>query len=291
MNNNALVSVVIPCYNHQDFIQDAIQSVIDQSYQNIELIIIDDGSKDDSVAKIEQMVEVCEQRFTRFEFRYRPNKGLSATLNEAIEWCQGKYFAGLASDDIILPNKTEVQVKYLEQYSKVVAVFGGIQLIDENNKKLARRVKDARAYEFKEIIMHKFELPAPTQMIRLEILKQVGGYDPNIAVEDWYMWLKLSEIGELYYLDQVFALYRQHDHNFSKGTEKMLQARDEVVKCFQHSQYYEKAFRKIKWLNTRVYYYNSKDEKLKWLLKLYSIWPTKTANMLINEVIKKVKNK
>ncbi|EPK1752121.1 glycosyltransferase family 2 protein, partial [Acinetobacter baumannii] len=93
-----LVSIVIPCYNHVDYVQDCIQSIIDQTYQNIELIIIDDGSKDESVLKINEMLKKCENRFSRFEFRHRPNKGLSATLNEALEWCQGEYFATLASD-------------------------------------------------------------------------------------------------------------------------------------------------------------------------------------------------
>ena len=74
-DNQLLVSVVIPCYNHEKFIQDCIQSVIDQTYQNIELIIIDDGSKDSSVEIIEKMLPACEQRFVRFEFRNRPNKG------------------------------------------------------------------------------------------------------------------------------------------------------------------------------------------------------------------------
>lgn len=78
-SNQPLVSVVIPCYNHESFVQDSIQSVIDQPYQNIELIIIDDGSKDGSVEKIQEMIPACQERFVRFEFQYRPNKGLSAT--------------------------------------------------------------------------------------------------------------------------------------------------------------------------------------------------------------------
>ena len=97
-SNQPLVSVVIPCYNHESFVQDSIQSVIDQTYQNIELIIIDDGSKDGSVEKIKEMIPACQERFIRFEFRHRPNKGLSATLNEALEWCEGEFFSPLASD-------------------------------------------------------------------------------------------------------------------------------------------------------------------------------------------------
>ncbi|MGA6331370.1 glycosyltransferase family 2 protein, partial [Acinetobacter baumannii] len=108
LNKQPLVSIVIPCYNHANFVQDCIQSVIAQTYQNIELIIIDDGSKDGSVEKIQEFIGECEKRFVRFEFRNRPNKGLSATLNEALEWCQGEYFSAIASDDMMLNDKIEI---------------------------------------------------------------------------------------------------------------------------------------------------------------------------------------
>ena len=215
-----LVSVVIPCYNHEDFVQASIQSVINQTYENIELIIIDDGSKDGSIAKIEEMTKLCEQRFVNFEFRSRPNKGLSATLNEAIEWCQGEYYSGIASDDVILSHKLKVQVEFLNSHHNVLAVFGGVQHIDENDKIIATSLSKSRYYDFKRIIMHKFDLPAVTQLIRLQALKETGGYDSSIILEDWYMWLKLTKHGSIYYMSEIFALYRQHDNNISKDSEK-----------------------------------------------------------------------
>ena len=112
-SNQPLVSVVIPCYNHENFVQDSIQSVINQTYQNIELIIIDDGSKDGSVEKIQEMIPACQERFVRFEFRYRPNKGLSATLNEALEWCEGDFVSFLSSDDYYHKDKIFFQANYL----------------------------------------------------------------------------------------------------------------------------------------------------------------------------------
>lgn len=129
-----LVSVVIPCYNHERYVQDCILSVINQSYTNIEVIIIDDGSNDSSVIKIKEMVERCEDRFVNFEFRHRPNVGLSSTLNEALEWCKGDYFCTLASDDQILEDKISYQVDYLNNHSNTVAIFGNVNLIDNDNK-------------------------------------------------------------------------------------------------------------------------------------------------------------
>lgn len=286
--SKTLVSVVIPCYNHEDFVQASIQSVINQTYENIELIIIDDGSKDGSIAKIEEMTKLCEQRFVNFEFRSRPNKGLSATLNEAIEWCQGEYYSGIASDDVILSHKLKVQVEFLNSHHNVLAVFGGVQHIDENDKIIATSLSKSRYYDFKRIIMHKFDLPAVTQLIRLQALKETGGYDSSIILEDWYMWLKLTKHGSIYYMSEIFALYRQHDNNISKDSEKMKQGRLDVLSFFKDSKYYNKALTNIKWLNTKKQYEESSN-KIKYSLRLFSIKPFKTANYFFKKFVKIIK--
>lgn len=268
-SNQPLVSVVIPCYNHERFVQDSIQSVIDQTYQNIELIIIDDGSKDGSVDKIQEMIPTCQERFIRFEFRHRSNKGLSATLNEALDWCKGVYYSAIASDDMMLPEKTKLQVDFLDANKNISAVFGGIKLIDNNNITISERVRESKQYSFKDIILHQHDLPAPTQMIRLSALKKVGGYDSDVLIEDWYMWLRLSSYSDLYYMDHLLCLYRQHETNISKNLEKMHSGRFDVLSCFKDSIYYEEAYRKIKWLNSLERIAFNKKSKL---LKYFSIF-------------------
>lgn len=281
-SSQPLVSVVIPCYNHEKFVQDSIQSVIDQTYENIELIIIDDGSKDNSVVKIEEMIDLCEKRFTRFDFRSRPNKGLSSTLNEALEWCEGKYFSPIASDDQMLNYKTSMQVKYLENNSSFVAVFGGVQLIDEDNKKLEKLVSKARSYTFKDIIMHKHDLLAPTQMIRKETIKEVGGYDSNLFIEDWYMWLLLSEEGNIFSMNEIFALYRQHDNNISKNLAKMHEGRLKVLESFRNHPLYEEALININWYNEVEWF--SKDKDFKGFLTIFRKNPKKTMILIIESL-------
>lgn len=243
-----LVSIVIPCYNHENFVQDCIQSVIDQTYENIELIIIDDGSSDGSVAKIQEMMHLCEKRFKKIEFRYRLNKGLSSTLNEAIDWCQGAYYSAIASDDMIVENKIEIQVNYLNDNLNCVAVFGGILDIDTQGVQLGSRIRKISSYKFDQIFMLEHELPAPTQMIRLEALKKVDGYNSDIEIEDWYMWLKLAEYGELNYLPIAFAKYRSHDNNTSKQVEKMYIGRKQVLSLYKNYDLFEKCNIKIEWL-------------------------------------------
>ena len=242
-----LVSVVIPCYNHEHFIKDSIQSVIDQTYKNIELIIIDDGSQDNSVMKIQEMIDSCEQRFKRFEFRSRPNIGLSSTLNEGLEWCQGKYYSAQASDDQILKDKTSIQVEYLEKNNEICAVMGGVNWINSDNAIVSKRPLINREYSFEEIFLLKQDLNVCTQMARLESIKNVGGYKDGFLVEDWYMWLKLAEKGRIATIPEYFVNYRVHSNNtINNGNviyTGLMQAANEYTK---HPLYF-KATKNIIW--------------------------------------------
>ena len=279
-SSQPLVSVVIPCYNHEQFVKDSIQSVIDQTYNNIELIIIDDGSKDSSIEKIEEMIELCKKRFNRFEFRSRANIGLSATLNEALEWCKGKYFSAIASDDIFLPNKIELQINYMEKNNKILAVFGGVIHIDQDNKEISRKVGTNKFYDFEDIIMHNHQISTPTAMLKIEALRRIGGYDNSLFIEDWYMWLKISEHGSIFAMEDILALYRQHINNSSKKFSKMHSGRLEVLKRFEHSAYYEKAVKNIVWINIHEEFMVNK--KIKGFLRLFFLNPKKTVSMTIN---------
>ncbi len=240
-NNLPLVSVVVPCYNHEKYVKETIESIINQTYKNIELIVIDDGSKDNSVEIIKEMIPACEKRFTRFEFRNRPNKGLCATLNEALEWCEGKYFSGIASDDIIRTYKTEEQVKYLEKNQDTIGVFGAVKVLYKNGYE-KEIIKKRNSYNFDDIFLHKHNLPAPTSLLRLENVKSVGGYREDFIIEDWAMWLDLTENGgKLDYLNKVFASYRRHDGNLSGQFEKMYEGRMQIIELFKDKKNYKQA--------------------------------------------------
>lgn len=215
-----LVTIAIPCYNHAVFVQDSIRSVINQTYKNIELIIIDDGSTDQSVNKIKEILIECEQRFTRFEFRDRPNKGLCNTLNEALEWAQGDYFCVIASDDQMLPEKTSLQISSFK--SDTVGVFGGVNIINNKNEILSSRVREYSETGFEDILLNKHDLPASSQMFKTDILRQVGGYNPNVKVEDWDLLLRMSKLNKkMVYIPQLLINYRKHDSNISSDNTFM----------------------------------------------------------------------
>lgn len=240
-----LVTVVIPCYNHEHFVQKTIQSVIDQSYKNIELIIIDDGSKDDSVTKIEEMLSSCKQRFKRFEFRYRPNKGLSNTLNEALNWSKGDFFSPIASDDIMLPNKISSQVSYLNNDNDCIGVFGNVEIIGGKDivQSLVPKKKKIKKYKFNDIYLHRHNLPAPTQLLKADFLKMIGGYNAEVLIEDWYIYLLMTNNNNFHLanINEVVCCYRRHLNNTSSNTDSMHNGRLSVLELFPNEKYYEKA--------------------------------------------------
>ncbi len=294
-NSEPLVSIVIPCYNHEQFVQDSIQSVIDQDYENIELIIIDDGSQDDSVIKIQEIIESCKERFVRFEFRSRSNVGLSATLNEATKWCEGKYYSAIASDDVMLNDKTKVQVDFLEDNIDFVGVFGNAQEINERNEYLSNVSVKNKIFTFEKILLHEESLLAPTQMLRFKTLIKSGGYNNNMTLEDWYMWLNISRHGDIYSLDKTLCLYRRHENNISNNLEVMHKGRLQVLNYFKEKNInpylYKKALKRIRWINACELFINKRRSRLISFPKMLLADTPKTIKVIYTEVSNGLKKK
>ncbi|TCM68134.1 alpha-1,3-rhamnosyltransferase [Acinetobacter calcoaceticus] len=243
MNNSLpLVSIVVPCYNHENYISQCIQSIIDQSYHNIELIVIDDGSEDQSIEKILEIADACKNRFVNFIFRHRENKGLCATLNEALTLCHGEYFCIIASDDLMRINKTKIQVDYALKYPDVTSFYGGVQLIDDNGALKEKIDLPFQLYTFDKIFMHKFILYAPTQMHRLKDIVDLGGFDENVKVEDWELWLRLTKSGKkILCIPEQLAYYRIHMFNISKNNELMLKDLLNIIEGYRNESGFKKA--------------------------------------------------
>ena len=125
-----LVTIAVPSYNHAPYIAECVASLIAQDYPRIELIVIDDGSRDGSAAVVEGLTEQCRARFERFELIARENQGLCNTLNQALDWAQGEYFVTADSDDRLLPAHVSRLLPELEQAPQLAAVYGGAMLIN-----------------------------------------------------------------------------------------------------------------------------------------------------------------
>jgi alpha-1,3-rhamnosyltransferase len=226
-SSQPLVSVIIASYNHAPYIEASIESVLQQSYPNIELLVVDDGSRDDSVARIEAL-----QKVHGFDFRVQANKGLSRTLNETIERARGSLIAPFGSDDIMLPQRIATQVAYMADKPEVGICAGAIQTIDADGKPSAKpRALPLRRLDFEDVFMdRKPGAPAPTLLFRREALERVGGFEPEVRLEDLMIELKITHAG--YFIDilgEPLALYRVHDSNTYKNYRFMV---DNVLKTY-----------------------------------------------------------
>jgi glycosyltransferase involved in cell wall biosynthesis len=232
MNSQPLVSVIVPCYNHEAFVEECIQSVLNQSYSNIELIVIDDGSKDTSVALIRNL-----QKTNSFVFEQQQNRGLSVTLNKAIShYATGKYIAIIASDDVWHIDKIKLQVAFMEQHphfgmccSKALFIDEHSAITGELNPKLF-----TRKYEFKEIALGKSFVPALTAMVKREVYDTVGLFDTTLLIEDLDMWLRIADKYPIGFINQVTAYYRQHGANTSSRLVAMAEARFQILDKWKH---------------------------------------------------------
>ncbi|MDP1540914.1 MAG: glycosyltransferase [Moraxellaceae bacterium] len=242
-SNTPLVTVAIPSYNHAAYVAEAIDSVIKQTYQNIELIIIDDGSGDDSKDVIESLREKVSKRFVRYELRSRANVGLCRTLNEALSWSQGEYFCALASDDVMYPDRVAIQVSTLVRHIEVVGAFGRMSAIDEGSNLIREgKKRRLRRESFESIFLRKASLPAPTAMLRKGALVAAGGYNETNPIEDFDLWLRLTSNGDfLLNSGDVLTAYRSHGDNTSKQQNKLYVGARQSIECFSSHPLYRKA--------------------------------------------------
>lgn len=213
IHDQPLVSVVIPCYNHVGFVQKSIQSVIDQLYVNIELIIIDDGSSDGSIEKILQMKACCEKRFKRFEVRSRTNKGVSSTLNEGLEWCEGTFISLLASDDYYQEKKIINQVNFLAKNTDFHFVVSDAYVVNDLDEILELQTSKynlalKEEITFDDIFIFKTHLPI-TGLYTTELLKEkLNGFDPNVTAEDYEIYLKIAQLTKIGIMHEELYYYR-----------------------------------------------------------------------------------
>ena len=204
-----LVSIILPIYNAERFIEKAIASVLSQSYCNFELIAIDDGSTDSSLQILERLAENDK----RVKVISRDNHGLIHTLNHGIELAKGSLVARMDADDICEPHRIEAQVNFMADNPNVVCVGGQINLIDICGREIMQMIMplDHEAIDAANYSGVSHGIVHPTALMRLSALRMIGGYSSLFRhAEDIDLWLRLGEVGRLANLPILLLKYRQH---------------------------------------------------------------------------------
>lgn|GEM_PF-851301 len=233
MKNPPLVSVIIPLYNAEKYIYQALQSILEQSYQNLEILIIDDGSTDKSREIVEQ--------FDSKKIIYLQNKvnlGVSATRNRGFELANGEYIALMDADDISMVTRIEKQVRFLEENPHIGLVSSHYESFRKSFFGTKKRIRKLPidSDEIEASILFSNVICGGATMIRSKILKEHHlQFDTSLQMaEDFDLWRRLSEVTQVTNLDDVLLKYRKHKNNSIKN--RMILDRDftkVILKSFQ----------------------------------------------------------
>jgi glycosyltransferase involved in cell wall biosynthesis len=245
--NTAKVSFLVGCYNHSDYVIECLDSIKNQSYKNIEIIIWDDCSSDDSANKINQWI-LNEKKLINCSFiENNKNIGLCRSLNKALEKVSGKYIAITSADDMQLPDRIERHVKILDESSENTGVvYADAINVDKYGRSLNSRVLDYFSYKkypsgnvFEDIFDEKFIPPSMATLTKKKCYDSVGCYDESLPIEDYDMWLRISNSYDFIYDPIPGAKYRTVDLSMSRNPENYKRisnaCKESRVKCLSYT--------------------------------------------------------
>src|SRR5437870_272228 len=200
-----LVSVVIPCYNHAQFLAHAIESVLAQSYSNFELIVVDDGSTDDTAEVV--------KRYSSVRYVYRENAGRSSARNTGLRQSRGEFLVFLDADDRLLSHALEVGVSCMREHPDCAFVSGHCRVIDSKGAILPspRQLRIEREHYLALLRGGTYIWCPATVLYRRQIFDFVGGFDPALKrVEDHPLYLRITRDFSVYLHNRIIAEYRRH---------------------------------------------------------------------------------
>lgn len=213
INNEPNITVLMSCYNAAKWLDEAVNSVINQTYKDLEFIIIDDGSTDDTL-KLIKYFSAIDSRIIVIE---KPNTGLADSLNLGIQQARGQWIARLDADDLCEPTRLEKQVAYARQHPNSVFIGSGLLKINADGHFLrSHRYPAYHAALLENLRTARNFPPHSSAFYRTQVVRAIGGYRIRIRrAEDWDLWLRLSEVGELACLAELLVRIRQHDEQIS----------------------------------------------------------------------------
>ncbi len=219
-----LVSVIIPTYNRTDYLERTLKSVLSQTYENIEIIVVDDGSEGEANKTL------CDLFSNVIYIKINNSGGPARPRNTGIRASSGSLIAFTDDDDVWLPHKLEKQVSVLIENPDYGLVHGPCEVIDESGNKSNKIIGRpgnplVKHGDVRLRMMGNWTLMMPTPLVRSEVIKKVGFFNEKIpsALEDVEFWVRCSFYTSFYYMDEPMVLYRKHSENISSDKNKYVQ--------------------------------------------------------------------
>ena len=218
------VSIIIPTYRHRDFILKSLDSVFAQTLQDYEVIVVNDGSPDDTKTVLQPLIES-----RRIQYLEQANQGQSQARNRGIELARGEYIAFLDDDDVWPKDKLEWQSAYLDNHPDVALVGGVLQTMDENDCP-GWKGNFHPSLTFESLFAENPFLSPGQTLIRADVLKQVGSLNTKVwGADDWDLWFRIAKVSKTVMLDRLALFYRLHPNNASKQAGRLLRGACQTV--------------------------------------------------------------
>lgn len=207
------ISILLPIFNAENYLKEALESILNQSFNNWELVAVNDSSTDRSL-EILKHYQTKDKRISFFSVRKQ--NSLADVLNLGLEKCVGKYIIRMDADDIMLSNRLSLQFEFMEQHPEVVVCGGQIQFIDSKGIEIGFRSYALDDDRLRKTFFLFSPFAHPATIIRKESLEKVGGYENNLQkVEDIMLWFKLAKVGKFANIPQTVLKYRITDNSQS----------------------------------------------------------------------------
>lgn len=218
-----LVDIVAVCYNHANYLTQTLNSIIEQTYPNINLIIVDDCSQDNSATLIADWIKNTHSDCTFI--RHAINRGLCPTLNEALNYCKGEYIQFIACDDILLPNKIEIQIELFSRLDTDTGfIYTDMEYIDKDNRNLGitsfklsfgnTQFQPPKGHIYHNLLENYF-IPTPSILWNSKVFSTLGGFDEQLYMEDLDYVIRASQRFKAEYINRITVKYRYLESSIS----------------------------------------------------------------------------
>lgn len=222
-----LVSIIIPCYNQAEYLPQAIESALSQTYEQVEVIVVDDGSPDD-------VAEVA-RHYPDVKYAHQQNAGLAAARNFGLRECQGDLVIFLDSDDWLLPGAIETGVDAFQTHPESGYVAGLAQWTDTEGSPIDTPPRPEIGEDiFEQLLVNNCRTWILAAMYRVDAVRAVGGFDANVShLEDWDLNLRIARTAPVHFHDAVVGAYRRHSSTLSGNSRGMLRSVTRMLRRYQ----------------------------------------------------------
>jgi GT2 family glycosyltransferase len=215
-----LVTIITPTYNRASLLPDTIESILTQDYPNLEYIVLDDGSTDDTQALLRRCGDAIR-------WEHHPNMGQPRTVNRGLELAQGEIIGLVSSDDPLLPGAISALVDVLQQQPDVLVVYPDWDVIDGGGRYVYH--VDTFDYSYVDMVRYHHTYPGPGALFRRSVVERIGGYDPSFRfAPDYDFWLRAGLLGPFRRVPQTLAAYRAHGSAITQAERGVAMARELV---------------------------------------------------------------